>query len=71
MSIRTISDQASLDAWLSNKIETELADQPNPDWGGVFGMFICGNDLPLTQDELTVLYNDAVEYGKYLSKESV
>ena len=68
MSIRTISDQESLDAWLSNKIKTDLSDQPDPDWGGVFGMFVCANDLPLTEDQLMKLYVEAVEYGEYLIK---
>lgn len=65
---QTIKDQESLDAWLADKIKTDLSDKPDPDWSGVFGMFICVNDLPLAHDQLMELYNEAVEYGEYLIK---
>ena len=68
MTTVTISDQASLDAWLEDKIKTDLASKADPDWGSVFGMFICANDLPLTHDQLMKLYREAVEYGEYLNK---
>lgn len=65
----TILDQPSLDTWLADKIKTDLRDKPDPDWSGVFGMFICGNDLPLTEEQLMKLYREAVEYGEHINKE--
>ena len=65
----TVLDQASLDAWLADKIKTDLSNKPDPDWGGVFEMINSANDLPLTEGQLMKLYREAVEYGEHLNKE--
>ena len=63
-----LSSQAGLDAWLAHMIETDLADKPNPDWGGVFGMFFSADDLPLDYLVAVDQYNEAVKYGDDISK---
>lgn len=55
-----------LNDWLASKIKTELADKPDPDWGGVFGMFFAEKDTPIELDEVETLYKEAVEYGLFL-----
>ena len=66
--IADFSDQAGLDAWLAYKIKTDLADKPDPDWGGVFGMFFASKDLPLNYSKAMELYEDAVGYGDHINK---
>ena len=63
-----LSDEAGLDAWLAHKIETDLADKPDPDWGGVFGMFFASKDLPMNYSKAVELYEDAVGYGDYINE---
>jgi hypothetical protein len=66
--IADLSDEAGLDAWLAHKIETDLADKPDPDWGGVFGMFFASKDLPMNYSKAVELYEDAVGYGDYINE---
>ena len=66
--IADFSDEAGLDAWLAYKIKTDLADKPDPDWGGVFGMFFASKDLPMNYSKAVELYEDAVGYGDYINE---
>lgn len=63
-----LSSQAGLDAWLAHMVKTDLADKPDPDWGGVFGMFFASKDLPMNYSKAVELYEDAVGYGDYINK---
>lgn len=63
-----LSSQAGLDAWLAHMVETDLADMPNPDWGGVFGMFFSADDLPLDYLVAVEQYEAAVRYGDHINK---
>jgi len=58
-----------LDAWLNKKIETELSQKPDPDWGGVMEIFFdSARCFPLPISDAEKMFKEAVEYGDYINE---